>query len=253
MKSWKINKLIVWHNLCMAFHGAGFRPVGIMEYFDMRFGLALAASALLATGAQAVTVINGSFEQGGPIGASGQLFVPTTPVATSPVTGWTILSTGVDYVSSIGTSGWAAANGSRSIELAGISSGGIQQRLVNQFVVGKTYVMRFKLSANPFAPDGTYGVRVSATGGGSQAFTYNKTNFNTPTNMLYQTYQYVWVATNVSSNVQFRSTTDRDQGVVLDSVSISLVPEPAQWMLLIAGFGMTGFAMRRRRMRSVAA
>lgn len=35
------------------------------------------------------------------------------------------------------------------------------------------------------------------------------------------------------------------QGV--DNVSVAAVPEPASWLMLIAGFGLTGAAMRRRR------
>jgi hypothetical protein len=218
----------------------------------MRLGLAFAASALLATGAQAVTVVNGSFEQGVAIGGSGQLAVPAPPVDTTSITGWSVLTSGVDYVSSLGTSGWDAAQGDRSIELAGIGSGGISQRH-NNFVVGQQYRLVWAMSANPFAPDGVYGITVSATGGGAQQFNYTKTAANTPTNMLFSTYQYVWTATNANSLFAFRSTTGRANGVVIDSVRITLVPEPAQWMLLIAGFGMTGYAMRRRRIRTVAA
>jgi hypothetical protein len=38
----------------------------------------------------------------------------------------------------------------------------------------------------------------------------------------------------------------------LDDVSVTMVPEPAAWGLMVAGFGMVGFAMRRR-VRTVAA
>ncbi len=39
----------------------------------------------------------------------------------------------------------------------------------------------------------------------------------------------------------------------LDNVTLEAVPEPATWAMMIAGFGMTGFAARRRRSLSVAA
>ena len=39
---------------------------------------------------------------------------------------------------------------------------------------------------------------------------------------------------------------------VLDNISLSVVPEPASWAVLIAGFGLTG-AMMRRRGTAVAA
>ncbi|TRW14247.1 PEPxxWA-CTERM sorting domain-containing protein [Glacieibacterium frigidum] len=35
-------------------------------------------------------------------------------------------------------------------------------------------------------------------------------------------------------------------GVVLDNISVTAVPEPATWGLMIAGFGMVGFTARRR-------
>lgn len=212
----------------------------------MRLAIALLASAAIATGAQAVTVINGSFEQGAPI-TGGSDFLPTGDPS---ITGWRVLSSGVDYVDS---SLWDAAQGSRSVELAGIGSGGVQQRLTNQFIVGEQYKMTFSLSVNPFAADGEYRTNVSTSGNGAEIFTYTKTAANSPTNMLYGTYTYFFTATNVSQNIQFRSLGASSLGSVLDNVSISLVPEPANWMLLIAGFGMTGFAMRRRRLTSVTA
>jgi hypothetical protein len=119
--------------------------------------------------------------------------------------------------------------------------------------VGRIYRLRFDLSANPFAADGTYGALVSASGGGARDFFYTKTAANAPTNMLYQTYTYTWAATGTSANFQIRSRSGGIAGLVLDNVSVSLVPEPAQWALLIAGFAMTGYAMRRRRMAAVTA
>lgn len=40
--------------------------------------------------------------------------------------------------------------------------------------------------------------------------------------------------------------------VALFDATLFAVPEPASWAMLIAGFGLTGAAMRRRRMRSIA-
>lgn len=44
-------------------------------------------------------------------------------------------------------------------------------------------------------------------------------------------------------------------GVILDNVSLSIaaVPEPASWAMLITGFGLTGWAMRRRNRPVVSA
>ncbi|MBS3960497.1 MAG: PEP-CTERM sorting domain-containing protein [Sandarakinorhabdus sp.] len=48
-------------------------------------------------------------------------------------------------------------------------------------------------------------------------------------------------------------TTSNDNiGPILDNVLVTQVPEPATWAMLIAGFGLVGFAMRRRRTLSAA-
>lgn len=214
----------------------------------MRIVLAFLAAVAVSTGAQAVTVVNGSFEQGAGAGATGSTFLPTNDVTS--ITGWRVLSSGVDYVNS---AVWDAKSGGHSVELSGTGSGGVVQRIANQFVVGEDYKITFSLSVNPFAANGNYRANVSATGGGAHIFDYVKTAANSPTNMLYQTYTYLWTATNTSANIQFRSLGAGPFSVVLDNVSISLVPEPANWSLLLAGFGLTGFAMRHRRKAAAAA
>jgi hypothetical protein len=46
--------------------------------------------------------------------------------------------------------------------------------------------------------------------------------------------------------------TDQQGILVTSGASRSVVPEPASWAMLIAGFGLTGAAMRRRRSSAVA-
>jgi hypothetical protein len=59
------------------------------------------------------------------------------------------------------------------------------------------------------------------------------------------------VTTRVSGGVQFRG--DTGQGYLLNNLSAAVVPEPASWAMLIAGFGFTGAAMRRRNRVALAA
>ncbi len=212
--------------------------------------LAVIAAATIATSAQAVTVINGSFENGVAIPASGTLLV--TGGNTAAVAGWRALNVNIDYVSS---AKWDAASGARSIDLAGTAAGGILQT-IGGFTAGKTYKVVFSLSANPFGANGNYVATASATGGVAQSFTYVKTAANTPTNMLYRQFTYLFTASSASQNLQFRANNTAlargGFGPVLDRVGISLVPEPASWSMLIAGFGMIGFAMRRRKVAVAA-
>jgi len=47
--------------------------------------------------------------------------------------------------------------------------------------------------------------------------------------------------------IRFGSTSADNIGPIIDNIVVSQVPEPASWAMLIAGFGLTGAAMRRRR------
>lgn len=82
---------------------------------------------------------------------------------------------------------------------------------------------------------------ISANVGGTSALT-----FDTP---LSRFQQYV-LTTRAGGDVLFNG--DFGQGFRLDTISAAVVPEPASWALLIAGFGLVG-AMQRRRRTAVAA
>lgn len=82
---------------------------------------------------------------------------------------------------------------------------------------------------------------ITANVGGTSALT-----FNTP---LARFQQYV-LTTRAGGDVLFNG--DLGQGYRLDTISAAVVPEPASWALLIAGFGLVG-AMQRRRRTAVSA
>ena len=90
--------------------------------------LALLAAALVAS---AAAFQNGSFEIGpsSPVGAcscaGGVPFIGTFFASYTGITGWTVTSGSVDIIF---LPGWSASDGSRSIDLDGLSAGTIAQR-----------------------------------------------------------------------------------------------------------------------------
>ena len=80
---------------------------------------------------------------------------------------------------------------------------------------------------------------VTATGGGSTSWALHTVNF---TNLV------------AGTNLTFAALGTSDGvGGYLDNITLSAVPEPTTWGLMIAGFAMTGFAARRRARGTVAA
>jgi choice-of-anchor C domain-containing protein len=219
----------------------------------MRSIIALGVLLLASTSAQATInlVVNGSFENG--VNPNGQLALSAGD--STSLFGWTVLSGGIDYVDN-SAAGWDASTGSRSIELNGANArGGVRQRVFG-FIPGRSYQLKFALSANPFetAPrPKNFRAIVSVTGGVAEIDTYTLTAANTPSNMLYDMYQYNFVASKTFQDLQFRSNTSGTFGPVIDAVSISFVPEATTWAMLVVGFGLVGVASRRRTRATVAA
>jgi Protein of unknown function (DUF642)/PEP-CTERM motif len=215
--------------------------------------LAAAASVSAATSAQATINLlsNPGFENG--------VALPTGEVNlaagdTTSITGWTVLGAGVHYVNN---TIWDAAQASRSIELLG-SNGGIGQRVYG-FIKGKTYTLKYALSADPAntatGPVDVYHT-VSVTGGlaSTTPYTFMPT-FNTASSMLYSIQEYTFVASNTFQDLQFRAS-GRNRGgfgPVIDSISITAIPEASTWAMLVLGFGLVGVASRRRKQAAVAA
>jgi hypothetical protein len=74
-----------------------------------------------------------------------------------------------------------------------------------------------------------------------------------PSNSPYQTYSISFTAPVSGTISAIVGTTSADNvGPLLDGVTLTAVPEPASWTLLIAGFGGVGWALRRRRSYAIA-
>ncbi|MGI4876370.1 MAG: choice-of-anchor C family protein [Janthinobacterium lividum] len=212
--------------------------------------LAFTAAALLAGTANAATLItNGSFETNSltSIPAIGYATLYAGQSTASAITGWKVTAGNVDYIKSY----WQAAAGSYSVDLSGFKNGSISQTLTT--VVGKTYHLTFDESGNPDGKPVTKTAAVSINGAQLSDYTY-VTGANSHENMEYATVGYTFTALSTSSVLKFANVgPNSPYGPVIDNVAV-VVPEPAAWAMMIAGFSMVGFAARRRRaVRTVAA
>ena len=204
--------------------------------------LAATAAALAAVPAGAVTIVNGSFEDASVNPGS---FVTLNNGNTS-ITGWKVRGASIDYIGSY----WQAQDGVRSIDLNGNGQGAITQALTG-LTIGQAYQVVFWLAGNP---DGGPATKIAvASDGGAFTGVYSfDTTGNTRQNMGWERQTFRFVADSTTADLSFSSAQPGFYGAALDNVSISAVPEPATWALMILGFGAVGGAMRRRRAATLA-
>jgi choice-of-anchor C domain-containing protein len=207
-----------------------------------------AAVSLFATSAGAAPFTNGSFETGIAPGS----FTSLNGGDSTSITGWTVGGSAPDAVDYIG-SYWVAADGSKSLDLNGLIAGSISQTFT--VTNGQAYRVTFQLAGNP--------------DGGPQPKTLDSTTtftlFSPPpfdssghstSNMGWTTYSFDFVANSNSETLTFTSTTTTPSGngtypfafgPALDNVSVTAIPEPATWAMMILGFMGVGFLAYRRK------
>jgi len=195
-------------------------------------GLAIISVPSAAFGA---AFVNGGFETGTDPGASTKL-----NAGSADLWGWTIGGNSVDYVGS----GWAAMEGTRSIDLSGIGAGNIAQTFTT--VAGRNYTVTFFLAGNPDAGPMVKTIRTSATGNAAQVDHFDATSHSHGA-MGWAPITYAFKASGTSTTLRFASLNEGSAGPVIDNVSIASVPEATSWSMMLAGFGMLGSILRLRR------
>ncbi len=110
-----------------------------------------------------------------------------------------------------------------------------------------TYVLRYWYSNRPGVPASSNGISVLLNA--SPVFTTPGGLGGASTNWILQTVNFS-VAAPTTLTFSALGTSD-SLGGYLDSISLSAVPEPASWVMMILGFGMLGFALRRQRQAKV--
>lgn len=153
----------------------------------------------------------------------------------------------------------ASPTGGNFLGADGAYNNGVISQAITGLIVGQTYALSFNWA----------GAQQSGfTGATTEAWYYGLANqgFNNETAVLnnashgftgWQTQSFNFVASQASDTLYFLAAgtpSGQPPFALLDSVSltggfVSAAPDPATWMLLIAGFGAVGLTMRRRGLR----
>jgi hypothetical protein len=197
---------------------------------------AVATLAAIAPAQGASLIVNGGFEN--PFGVTlggGQFYNIGATVADFPIPanfGWSIPTGNIDLIRTDNYGAPFANSGLYRIDLNGYTGGAISQSF--NTVAGQIYSLKFDFTSN--GSGGRANVLLGALSaninGNPAAVTSFSRNFT---------------GTGGLETLTISSLNGGTGGVVLDNISVSAVPEAATWAMLIAGFGMAGAAMRRRR------
>lgn len=213
----------------------------------MSFVAKLAAASLLAgvaAGAGAVTVYSEDFNAAGFVGGSlvandtSDRFGATDYFFLNNFGGWTFAGSSTFLARPTGgTDGAVLLN----------ESSGAASRLITGLSIGQQYSLSFLLSGDN-RPGDAY-----VLNGGIAGLTFSVGGVDgapgtNPGTLL----SYNFTATSAQHLLSFDEASATQASPIIDNIVISTVgggavPEPSSWAMLLAGFGMVGFAARRRR------
>lgn len=204
---------------------------------------------MVVTSAKANLVIDGNFNSNGE-GTPSPFTTITAGYTIGNTGGWLVTAGSVDL---IGTYWNAPTAGGNSVDMAGNSSGTIQQTVQN-LVVGQEYELTFALSGNP---DGSpsvkdLGVGLSILGATTDTFSYS-TLINGQHSLNYQTQKAFFTATSTSEILQFQDQSSYNgttpYGAVIGDVSLAAVPEVstiAAGALMLLPLGVSALRIMRK-------
>lgn len=203
-----------------------------------------------AFSASANLLVNPSFEQ--PKVTNPDLFQyyyagdPSIP-------GWTIVGGSVDVNTS---ARWNAHDGTNSIDLTGVTTGGIYQDVATE--IGKTYHLSFWLAGNPEFAGGQGGpvikiMKLSWGGAAISTLSFDTTG-QTDLTLGWTNYAFDLKATAATTRLEFDSLTGGFAGPMIDDLSLALLapppppsPAPLPASLFLGAVGAASAAIARKR------
>ena len=208
--------------------------------------VALIAVVGLEAHANASLVLNGSFETG-TNAPTGSTTFTTLGVGNTSIDHWAIGSGSVDWINAL----WEAADGDRSLDLAGAVTGSILTTSPLQTVVGQTYVLRFAMAGNPANQSQPLKkLQVTIDGAADIVNTYEfDVTGKTYADMGWEYHSLVFTADSETTILKFENATNyvpAYYGAALDDVSVSATPEPATFLIWSLLGGLAIMAWRRR-------
>ena len=197
------------------------------------FLIALLAAPAMSFAAGPELVTNGSFEA-----YAGTAFISgyaKVSAGAGSLTGWTVGDTSVDIIKG----NFGAVSG-YSIDMLGTPGpGSIWQSLTT--VIGQTYVLQFDMSSNRGGDNTSQGKELTIAGlGGASAHSFSALTAG----VSHQSYAFT--ANSTATLLKFSSGPAGYSGSVLDNVSVTAVPEPQTYALMLAGLGLVAGIARRR-------
>jgi choice-of-anchor C domain-containing protein len=159
-------------------------------------------------------LVNGSFEEGP---EPGDAFVMLDKDSTA-IKGWVVTQGNIDYIDA---GYWQAADGKRSLDMNGITAGGISQTFKTK--KGQKYRLTFALAGNPNSEPTEKKLQVSGAGK-KMEFTFDATG-KTRTDMGWVRKTWDFTAEADMTTLQFLSLLDGDAGAALDDVVVVAINE----------------------------
>ena len=210
-------------------------------------GVALVASF---GAAQAALLVNGGFEN-----ASANTTAPsavqtfTLGIGSTAIDGWTVIGDDTAWIGGA-QFGLTASQGNKFLDLTnyqdGPPFGGVQQ--IVGTVAGTTYTLSFDLgSSSTYITPSAVAASVLVVDVGTQTQTFTSTASGVNN---WQSYSMTFTAANPTTTISLLGTTGRDY-IGLDNVTLSVtaVPEPGTWAMMLAGMAAVGSEAARRRVQ----